>query len=183
MRRFEDQGGASAVEFAILAPLIFMLIFGMLFGALAWNAKQGLSHAVREAARFGATVPFDDAPAAGACPAGTDPWLDAVAMHAVASAEGQLGACPGDTYDAYGRTWGTYVCVAYFDGSTWTRDIWDSSTMFDPPALPNCHDDGITSTGSRLQVHVGREQLFQAVLVGRPLFLQSVASARHEVLE
>lgn len=50
------EGGASLVEFALIAPLLFALIFGMLTGGLALSRKNSMTNAVREAARFGATL-------------------------------------------------------------------------------------------------------------------------------
>lgn len=184
MRRGNEESGAAALEFAILAPLIFMLIFGMLFGALAWNAKQGLSHASREAARYAATLPLDGAPTAS-CTTTQECWLKAVADHAVNSAEGQLGSSPGEPYDAYGQTFNTYVCVAYVKTGETFSEAWGSADGISSPAADEpCLDDGIGITDDgRVQVHIAREQLFQAVLVGKTLVLQSVASARHEILE
>ena len=51
--RANDQVGASLVEFAILAPLFVMLLFGLLeFGLGVYN-KGVLTNASREGARFG----------------------------------------------------------------------------------------------------------------------------------
>lgn len=180
MHRTRSEAGAAAVEFAILAPLIFMLIFGMLFGGLAWNAKQGLSHAAREAARYAATLPLDGASCdTQAC------WLQDVATQAVNSAEGQLGTTPGESYDAYGQTFDTYVCVAYVKTGETFNQAWGSADGLSAPAAGEpCLDDGIgVNDQGRVQVHIAREQLFQAVLVGRTLVLQSATSARHEFLE
>lgn len=50
-RRLGDDQGASAVEFAIIAPLFFLLVFGIInFGWLFAQQLQ-LNHAVREGAR------------------------------------------------------------------------------------------------------------------------------------
>jgi Flp pilus assembly protein TadG len=57
MRRREE--GASAVEFAILAPLLFMLLFGIIGFGLAFLQVQSIRTAVREggrAAAVGSTV-------------------------------------------------------------------------------------------------------------------------------
>jgi Flp pilus assembly protein TadG len=53
MRRRED--GASAVEFAILAPLLFMLLFGIIGFGLAFLQVQSIRTAVREGGRYAAT--------------------------------------------------------------------------------------------------------------------------------
>lgn len=56
-----DQSGANAVEFALISAFVaFPLIFGGITGAWAWNAQQTLTHAAREGARFGATLPDPD---------------------------------------------------------------------------------------------------------------------------
>lgn len=53
MRRNEE--GASAVEFAIIAPLLFMLLFGIIGFGLAFLQVQSIRTAVREGGRFAAT--------------------------------------------------------------------------------------------------------------------------------
>jgi Flp pilus assembly protein TadG len=52
--RRHDEDGAAAIEFAIVAGLLFMLVFGIIdfgFGFHTWN---GTAHAAREGARFAA---------------------------------------------------------------------------------------------------------------------------------
>jgi Flp pilus assembly protein TadG len=56
--RYRDrESGAALVEFAILMPLLLLLIFGIWTVARAWNVKTTMDHGVREAARYGATDP------------------------------------------------------------------------------------------------------------------------------
>ena len=51
----KNQKGAAAVEFAIIAPLLFVLLFGVIeFSALLYN-KAVITNASREAARYSAT--------------------------------------------------------------------------------------------------------------------------------
>lgn len=61
MRRVEarSESGASAVEFALVAPLLFMLVFGIISFGIAFMQLQTLRGAVREggrAAAVGASV-------------------------------------------------------------------------------------------------------------------------------
>lgn len=56
-RANKAEGGASLVEFALLAPLIFALLLGMLTGGLSLSRKNSAENAVREGARLGATLP------------------------------------------------------------------------------------------------------------------------------
>jgi Flp pilus assembly protein TadG len=66
-------GGAAAVEFALLLPLFFMLVFGMISAGIALSRQISLTQAAREASRYGATLSF---PGAGG---GVDAWLGQVA--------------------------------------------------------------------------------------------------------
>ncbi len=51
--RFQNQEGAGLVEFAIIAPLFVMLLFGMVEFGLAMYNKGVVTNASREGARFG----------------------------------------------------------------------------------------------------------------------------------
>jgi Flp pilus assembly protein TadG len=77
-RRRED--GASLVEFALLAPLLFALVFGMLTGGLALSTKNSMENAVREGGRLGATLPESDT------------WAASVQQRVVQLASGDLNA-------------------------------------------------------------------------------------------
>ncbi len=54
--RGNDERGAALVEFAMIAPLIFALFLGMVTGGLSLGNKNSMTNAVREGARFGATL-------------------------------------------------------------------------------------------------------------------------------
>jgi Flp pilus assembly protein TadG len=49
-----DERGAAAVGFALIAPLLFMLIFGIINFGIAWSEKEVFVQAAREGARFAA---------------------------------------------------------------------------------------------------------------------------------
>ncbi len=51
---FRREEGASAVEFAIIAPLLFMLVFGIISFGIAFMQLQTVRGAVREGARASA---------------------------------------------------------------------------------------------------------------------------------
>lgn len=53
--------GASLVEFALLAPVLFAILLGTITGGLALAAKNSMTNAVREGGRLGATLYSDDA--------------------------------------------------------------------------------------------------------------------------
>ncbi len=155
----DEESGASVVEFALLAPLVFMLVFGMLTGGLAWNSKQNLTHAAREAARYGATLPPS-----------IPGWADLVSERAKASSFGELGDAVSNSEK--------YICVAYVGGSTtYVKQI---GTPAEPASGPGCYSDGRTE--ARVQVRVERKADLEFVL-GRvnDMSLRSDATGRHEV--
>jgi len=61
MRWFQSDAGANAVEFALVLPLLLVLLFGTITGGLLFNQQLSLTQAAREGARFGSTLPVDAA--------------------------------------------------------------------------------------------------------------------------
>ena len=55
-RKVGRDDGAAAVEFALIAPLLFMLIFGIIQFGIAWSQKEVFVQAAREGARFAAVA-------------------------------------------------------------------------------------------------------------------------------
>ncbi len=53
-----NQRGTALVEFAMVLPLAFALLLGIFTGGVAYSNKIGLVEAVREGARFGASLPM-----------------------------------------------------------------------------------------------------------------------------
>lgn len=51
MIRARDDRGAAAVEFALVLPLLLLIVFGIVDFGRAYNARITLSHAAREAVR------------------------------------------------------------------------------------------------------------------------------------
>lgn len=54
----EHERGAVAVEFALLFPLLAMILLGTVTAGLAYTQAVGLSNAVREGSRFAATTAY-----------------------------------------------------------------------------------------------------------------------------
>ena len=54
LRTRRTQRGATAVEFAIVGSLLFMILFGIIQFGIAFNRSQGLQAAAREGGRLGA---------------------------------------------------------------------------------------------------------------------------------
>ena len=57
IRALRNQDGASAVEFAIGAPFLLAVIYGLAQLAILFLAQAGLNHAVSEAARIASVYP------------------------------------------------------------------------------------------------------------------------------
>lgn len=51
-----DQRGAVAVEFALIFPILVILLLGVTTAGIAYSRSVGVTNAVREGARFGATT-------------------------------------------------------------------------------------------------------------------------------
>jgi Flp pilus assembly protein TadG len=50
--------GAALVEFALVAPVLFCLLLGIVTGGVALSRKNSITNAVREGTRVGATIPI-----------------------------------------------------------------------------------------------------------------------------
>ena len=58
-RRLRDRdSGVSLVEFAIIMPVLFMLLIGMITGGMTLSRHNSVKNAVREGTRFGAVNPI-----------------------------------------------------------------------------------------------------------------------------
>lgn len=51
-----DEDGASAVEFALVLPLLVVILFGTITSGISYAHAIGATNAVREGSRFGATA-------------------------------------------------------------------------------------------------------------------------------
>jgi Flp pilus assembly protein TadG len=58
MARRRDDRGVAAVEFALVLPLLVLLLFGMVTTGLVYSDHLSVTNAVREGARYGAAVDF-----------------------------------------------------------------------------------------------------------------------------
>jgi hypothetical protein len=52
-----EESGANAVEFALVLPILLILLFGTITGGMLYNQQLALTQAAREGARFAATLP------------------------------------------------------------------------------------------------------------------------------
>jgi Flp pilus assembly protein TadG len=154
--------GAALVEMALVLPLLLMLLLGIVSAGLAYNHQLALTHAAREAGRYGATLSVT---AAG----GMNNWLTAVSDRAVSAATGSLD--PG--------TPGLYVCVAYVSGGSAPND---TTTRIEDGTITSdtCFTDGRPANERRVQVRVERDVDFNALVFQTTLTLDSEAVNRFE---
>ncbi len=54
----KSEKGAAAIEFALILPVLIVLIFGMIEFGRAYNAYLAVTHAAREGARLAAVGDF-----------------------------------------------------------------------------------------------------------------------------
>src|SRR5207248_10905102 len=130
--RKTSESGAALVEFALLLPVFMALVLGMFSGGVVYNQKMDLTHATREGARYGATVPTTQQ-----CTTPLNTWAQCVRDLVVARAAGDLSGS------------GTNVCVALVSGPSGAPISTGHTTNADGS---RCFDDGGNDTGRRVQV-------------------------------
>ncbi len=63
----ESTSGQALVEFALVAPLLFLMLLGIIQLGFMFSGQNGLTNAAREAARYASTLPTPDTFASGNC--------------------------------------------------------------------------------------------------------------------
>ena len=162
LRLHLDDSGAALVEFALVLPLLMMIVLGMVSAGISYNRKITMTHAAREAARYGATLPVT-------IPGTLDLWLADVYQRVEDDATGVLD--PG--------TPGLLICVAYVhesgSGEDRTRRLSTGSVLADA----KCFEDG-PHPERRVQVRVERDHEFDALFFRTTLSIGTDAVARYE---
>ncbi|HVM08422.1 MAG TPA: TadE family protein [Acidimicrobiales bacterium] len=160
--RGRGESGASLVEFALVLPVFFMVVLGLFTGGLAYTRRLAITDAVRESARYGATLPLSTE-------ATLDAWLQRVGSVVVATADGELD--PGES--------GSRICIAYVPGSGTARRMERVGTASPVFTNGDCFSDG-RSGESRVQVIGRRTSRFELLVWSDDLNLSSEAVARFE---
>ena len=156
-------GGAAAVEFALLFPLFIAIVFGIINMGFAFNQKINLTQTAREASRYGATLSLK---ASAAGNTGTvDTWLAKVRDVALSAGGSDLAATRA----------GRYICVAYVTAAT-TKSLTTGSGG--PSASAPCYTDG--RTDDRVQVVVRSETVLDFLLFGGDITVGSESVTRYE---
>jgi Flp pilus assembly protein TadG len=149
--RLKHEEGANAVEFALVLPILVVLLFGILYGGLVINHQLSVTQAAREGARFGATAPWGD------------DWFTDVRTRAVQASAGTLSVSSAA------------ICVWFVteDGDVEP----DPSNSGCPTGLLN----ELPDDGDRVVVYVERTAVIDLVMYRLPpTKLKGYAVARHE---
>lgn len=147
------------VEFALVLPILLVLLLGTVSAGLAWDTKLQVSHATREGARYGVTVPVDQEFDTGS-------WAENVRNVVVARSAGELTAAD--------------VCVALVEDTPPT--VWDGDGGFttNVDGTP-CYDDSAVGDSSmRVQVTASTTTLLETGFWSRDLNIDVEATAKHE---
>jgi hypothetical protein len=163
--------GAALVEFAIVLPLLLIIVFGIISFGFIFNDKLSITTGTREAGRYGATLPVTNFASTGSP---MQEWLDEIAARAVADATGSLDAgVPGRS-----------ICVAYVypngsaavDQTKQRLEVGGNVTY----SGASCFDDGRPDDERRVQVLVGRDSELEAIFLSATIPLTAESVTRFE---
>lgn len=161
-QRLGNDRGVALVEFALIFPILALLLFGMISAGLALNTKQEMTSATREGARYAAAVPSTQTFTTGT-------WASNVRDLVVRRSNGALQ--PSD------------VCVSLVEGGTATvvtptANFSTSGT----PCIPGETFPVVTGDpGRRVQVTASKPGAIQLVVFGSYNFtIDTRATVRSE---
>lgn len=156
-RRARGDSGLALAEFALVLPIFATLLLGLVSSGIVLNQKIQLSHATREGARHGASVPAGQ-------PFSSGTWASNVRDVVVSRSAGDLEAAE--------------VCVALVAGVTPVPVGSDTTTNSDGSA---CFDDSATAGPElRVQVRAARTGKIEAVIISQDVTLVATATAKLE---
>lgn len=163
--------GASLVEFALLLPLLVLLLLGTITGGLAMSRQNSVKNAVREATRYSAVLDdFDD----------TTSNLNAMYAQVVAGATGDLDVGVD----------GREICVALVDDdNTWDYHVYGTTATptagsdtagAGPATCTTGFDATVAADTQRVWVRARRTSKINAVLYSADWKLDAHALTRYE---
>jgi len=162
--------GAALVEFTLVMPLLLILVFGGITAALAYEHKSEVVHAVRDGARYGATVPRDQCDTIANC--GNRNWAELVRYVTAQRSDGALTTaqiCVALVAGASGDVYNGHVGGVYTTGTNATFPT------------TGCFSDGNADTGMRVHVSAvkGGEKI-NLVFTSIGATLRSTGTVRYE---
>lgn len=176
----EPDRGAVAVEFALMVPIFVMLTFGALSaGTIYWHTISA-SQAVRDAARYGSTLPMSTLATPPPNTYTVDDWLTAVTQVALREAGIGDNNSDGAVDGADAAAVDAQVCAAFVKGTTSTHLLATKSKITGggtgPASTAPCIAlDGAPPEADRVQVLFKRDERFDAIFLGRNVTPQSTS--------
>ena len=167
--RARGEQGAVLVEFALVFPILVMLLFGLLSGGMAWNQNLALSQGVRVGARYGATLPTTNYTS-------LDDYLDVLATRVVNNSDSNLATTVS----------GRMVCVAYVhpngtDTLDKTRSRTETGTGTVSRNSSPCFTDSQSSSDTRVQAVAERTATIETGFWSMSVTLHQQIVFRYEV--
>jgi len=158
------------VEFALVMPILVMLLFGLVSAGMAWNQNLSLASAARSGARYAATLPTS---ATGTT---MDDYLAAITQRVIDSSEGNLSS----------SVTSRVICVAYWhpgnnDPLDQNRSRTLTNTTVTTSSTTPCFTDNQGSADKRIQVSVQRSGTIQTGLWSQTVTLTQKVVFRYEV--
>jgi hypothetical protein len=68
LKKYKNQSGATAVEFALILPVLFGILFGIFQGGIAFNNWIAITHAAREGVRLASVGEYEEWDAQASAP-------------------------------------------------------------------------------------------------------------------
>jgi Flp pilus assembly protein TadG len=169
----DDDRGAALVEFALVFPLLVVMLLGIVTGGLAYNQKLQVTHAVREGARYGATIPAGQDWTSGT-------WASNVRDLVVERSAGDLA--------------GSQICVALVENTSATTtvvvsvtgkpaDNFTTNTDGTPCYAESYPQYNSNDVGRRVQVRAVRPAVIELGFTKYDIQLAGQATARAEFSE
>jgi Flp pilus assembly protein TadG len=171
-RRGRGERGAAMVEFVLILPVVLLIVFGGITGALSYEHKAETVHAVRDGARYGATVPVGQCDTTANC--GNRNWAQLVQYVTAQRSDGALSA--------------SQICVALVDGangavySGHSGGVYTTGTNSTFPTAGCFSDsDGTVDTGRRVHVSAVRGgDKINLIVSSISVTISSSGTARYE---
>lgn len=160
--------GATLVEFALICPLLFMLLLGTLTGGLTLSRQNSVENAVREGTRFGAVTLFT--------PATVDTYLANVIAQTRDAATGDLAAGVDSQYICASVVYQTTATPP----ANLTRRIRQVRGVSQTPENAACFTDSRPAGEKRVQVAASRRSDIEGILFTLKPTLDSRSVTRYE---
>jgi Flp pilus assembly protein TadG len=167
-----DEGVAMG-EFALVFPLFIGLVLGMISSGITYNQKIQLTHATREAARYGATVSAGDA-----FTDQTKSWAQQISAVALTRSAGDLNVA------------GAALCVSLVEGSgpngvtvvstSQHPSTWYTTNGSAPCDATETYPTTLQDVGRRVQVRVSRPAKIETGFMAWNITLTANATVRSE---